>query len=297
MLVTSSTFAATTTNTITPSKKTIILNNRTYTLNVCNAKEVDALRLKVIVWLKGKTLAQKKRIYTQLRLLQAAWMKSCPSNPTTTVVTTPDSNFTVVTNPTFISNLPTTQKNTATERAKTYANATEGIIDSMISQWILSSSDKAIIKGNVELNYVNDCKKIDWITTVKQWFDGNKKRVKNELVSISLNVSVCEERNFNILFDTSYKHVLIHELWHYIYYLKDNNTPLFEDICRDAEWNRKTSCAWENAYYSKYAMNDPQEDYAESFSYRYESKKPDSSSVNISIIKEKTQHFTNLFGK
>lgn len=302
VLLSSSTFAATTTTT-PPTKKTIILNNRSYTLNVCDAKEVDALRLKVIVSLKWKTLASKRRIYTQLRLLQAAWMRTCPTQTTTPTTEQPvsnDTNFTIITNPTYIESLPLAQKTKSAQRAALYTTSAEAIIDNMITHWILTSIDKAKIKWKIELNYVDDCKKIDWLTTVKQWYDSNKKRVKNELVSISLNISTCEESNFNTLFSTSYKHVFIHELWHYIYYLKDTDTKSFEDICRDSEEKKKIECAWYDKFYSKYAMNDPQEDYAESFAYRFQAINPEFDlnwHSDLTTINLKAQHFSDMYRK
>ncbi len=300
VLLSSSTFAATTTP---PTKKTIILNNRTYTLNVCDAKDVDALRLKVIVWLKWKPLATKRRIYTQLRLLQAAWMRTCPTQttPAQQPQTPVDANFTIITNPTYIDSLPFAQKTKSAERAALYTKSAEAIIDNMITHGILTSIDKAKIKGKIELNYVNDCKKIDWLTTVKQWYNSNKERVKNELVSISLNISTCEEANFNTLFASSYKHVFIHELWHYIYYLKDTNTKSFEDICRKTDQTKKIDCAWYDKFYSKYAMNDPQEDYAESFAYWFQAINPEfdlnGTHSNLTTINLKAQHFSDMYKK
>ena len=302
VLLTSSTFAATT----TPStKKTIILNNQTYTLNICDAKEVDALRLKVIVWLKWKPLLTKRKIYTQVRLLQAAWMKTCPIQGTSTTIAQPQviqsNTFTVITNPSFIDSLPSAQKNKVLERATLYTTSAEGIIDSMISQWILTSIDKTTIKGKIELNYVNDCKKIDWITTVKQWYDWSKKRVKNELVSISLNISTCEDAGYTSLFANSYKHVFIHEIWHYIYYLRDKNTKSFEDLCWDTDGKRKNACISFETYFSKYAMNDQQEDYAETFAYWYQSKQPEfvvkGSTYNLTTINMKAEHFSDMYRK
>ena len=302
VLLSSQTFAATAW--APPStKKTIILNNRSYTLNVCDAKEIDSLRLKVIVSVKWKPIATKKRVYTQLKLLQAAWAKSCVLVPTTVTKpqTTTNNNFTVITNTTFLDSLPQSQKNTSIKRAELYTTTAEAIIDNMISYWVLTSADKAVIKGKIELNYVNDCKKIDWLTTVKQRFDSNKKRIKNELVSISLNVSTCEDANFNTLFSTSYKHVFIHELGHYIYYLKDTNTSSFEDICRIDDDSKKPWCISYDTFYSKYAMNDPQEDYAEAFAYWYQNKKPEFNTnwehINLATLNLKTKHFSDLFGK
>lgn len=47
-----------------------------------------------------------------------------------------------------------------------------------------------MIKGKIQLQYVNTCEQIDGLTTIK-YYDLDKITSKDSLVSILLNVSVC----------------------------------------------------------------------------------------------------------
>jgi hypothetical protein len=301
IFITNSSFA---TASIAPQNKTIIINNTSYTLNVCDTNDLSALWIKVSLSLKWKPITAKKRVITQVKLLQTAWAKACintlqPSNTTTIppqIIST-NNTFSTITNPTFLDTLSESQRNTAKERARVYTTSVEGIIDSMITQGVLTSTDKSTIKWKIALTYVNDCKKINWLTNIKQRYDWNKKRIRNDLTSIDLNVSTCEDTNYIKLFSTSYKHVFIHELWHYIYYLRDKDTSTFENICRWMEMVRKDGCTSDVSFYSKYAMTSSEEDYAETFAYWYQSTPPENSAYNKIILGQKAWHFDSLFGK
>lgn len=306
------TFAATPQSQVQKINRTITINKATYSLNICNPNEVAAVRVKIAISLKDVPLSTRTRTISQVRLLQRLRTKACtqpiiptttptPNQNTTTVqqpISTPTSSFIVIKNPLFLEDIPSSQKTIWLQRSSLYSNAVEWIIDSMIKQSVLTYADKEIMKGKIEITYVNNCKVIDGLTTVKQWYNQNKVLVKNELISIQLNVSVCELPNYWSLFSTSYRHVLIHEIWHYVYYLKDKNTKAFEDICWDWE-TRKMACVSFETFYSKYAMNDAQEDYAESFAYRFQNKKPEfdisNPNLNLSTLNIKASHFSNLF--
>jgi hypothetical protein len=297
-IVSSYTYAAEWTITLTPQRKSVTINKTTYTLDICSASEITNLRTKVALSLKNTPLTTRKKVLTQIKLLQVFWAKSCTSNLPTTPQQPLQNWFAVISNATFLNWQPANAQNKVLERAKLYQQSVEGIVDSMITQRILTSTDKEILKGKIEIQYVNNCKQIDGITTVKQRYNQDKVIVKNELVSIVLNVSTCEQENFWPLFATSYKHVFIHELGHYIYYMKDRSTKEFEDIC----WNgdtRRTACLSYETFYSKYAMWDPQEDYAETFAYRYQNKQPEfhltNPNLNLTTLNIKAQHFSELF--
>jgi hypothetical protein len=116
---------ATTTQTQAPKiTRTITINKATYTLNICNANEVSAVRIKIAISLKDSPLSTRTKTLSQIKLLQRLWTKACsqsvtitptqaqPQIPTNTQqqISTPVSSFIVVKNPLFLEDLSSSQK-------------------------------------------------------------------------------------------------------------------------------------------------------------------------------------------
>lgn len=279
--------------------KTVTFNQKTYTLNTCNLKEVYSFNVKARLSVRSFTPETKKKIYIKLKLLQLSRQRECSKyidNEYTGVQkNSPD--FVVVNNPSYLDGLSATQKEIARERAYQYIDWAEDIVNVMIKKWVLSAKDKEMIRGKIQIQFVDTCKHIDGLTTIK-YYDPKRITSKDTLLSILLNVSVCENRWYSTLFDSSYKHVLIHELGHYIYFLKDETRETFENICWTSNTDKRPECTSYDGFYSKYAMTDSQEDYAETFAYWYQWKKPEfalSANTNITLLQSKTNHFSTLF--
>ncbi len=83
--------------------------------------------------------------------------------------------------------------------------------------------------------------------------------------SITLVVNLCNAPFYMNNFQAYMNHILVHELGHYVYYFKDTTHTVFDALCR----KNKTNVCNGSAFVSDYAMTMMEEDYAESFAYRY----------------------------
>ncbi len=280
--------------------KVVTVNKVSYSLNTCDNKDISALRVKVWMSVRNADIKTKRRAFLQLRLLQASRYRECSAITQNTQQVGSTQWFAIITNPWFIASLSEADKAVAEERSRKYLDISEKVVNDMIWRRILNVEDKKMLSGKIRINYVLDCKKIDGLTSVKQWYDENNILAKSELLYINLNVSICNEKNFNALFEKSYRHVYIHELGHYVYFMKDLNTQNFEQICR--YWTTKNElCQSNEAFFSVYSAGEPQEDYAEAFAFWYQWKDSETTKGDniqyLGILNQKKQHFSSLFAK
>lgn len=120
---------------------------------------------------------------------------------------------------------------------------------------------QAIDDNKIVIEYVNKCGTMhgsykmsiskSWIKTIK---------------SISIKINICNKDNYISNFKNYVSQLLVHELWHYVYYFKDANNTVFDNICRQ---DKKNICSTKNDFVSDYATSNKEEDYAETFAYRY----------------------------
>jgi hypothetical protein len=133
---------------------------------------------------------------------------------------------------------------------------------------LLSNSDRIALDNKIELSYTTQCgtsgeTKI-LTTTYKEY------RL-NTLQSLQLSIGLCTNQGYfdeNLKEQTtneSVKRTLVHEIGHYLYYLKTTSKDIFDAICRKEEKNICTA----GDFITRYAQTNASEDYAESFAYRY----------------------------
>jgi hypothetical protein len=89
------------------------------------------------------------------------------------------------------------------------------------------------------------------------------------LQSLELFFNLCKEKQLkeirnNALYEYA-KWLILHELGHYLYYIKDSKAHLFEAIC----WKEEQLLCTADDFVSTYAQTDKYEDYAEHFAYWY----------------------------
>jgi hypothetical protein len=178
-----------------------------------------------------------------------------------------DETFFTFTNTAVLKSFTAEQKKDIAARVNIYKNTFFKTIDALIDSKFITKEDKALMKGKVTFQYVANCNEFDGKISLKQWYNGNKVRVRNELIGFNINVNICFEPWFASDVQTSVSQIMAHELWHYFYYFHDQSPKQFEAICR-VPWINKPICTKKN-FVSEYAMSSPEEDYAESFAFRF----------------------------
>lgn len=115
-----------------------------------------------------------------------------------------------------------------------------------------------------------------------------------------LNVNLCYEDRYIKNYQKYIDQLLTHELGHYFYYFKDNKVDTFNAICRV---DTKNICS-DDDFVSAYAQRSKEEDYAETFAYRYMQNKygtkktaeDDTASSRVTRLRRKQDHVDNVFG-
>jgi hypothetical protein len=112
-----------------------------------------------------------------------------------------------------------------------------------------------------------------------------------------LIIAYCDRNNTPERQKRHVQQILAHELGHYIYFFKDKNPSNFSEICWD---NGKMNCLPQD-FVSNYATKSQEEDYAESFAYRYLYSTDDNSSDDghgsapDNPINRRARYFEDLF--
>ncbi len=130
----------------------------------------------------------------------------------------------------------------------------------LLKQNFLKEEDLSILDNKIILNYNKTCGNTKWAFHMLQSSDWKQKQFK----SIVLNINLCDNKNFIQNYTNYIRQIFIHEISHYIYMFRDNQTDKFDKIC----WDTRDSCDRES-FVSDYAKNNSAEDYAESFAYWY----------------------------
>jgi len=164
-------------------------------------------------------------------------------------------------------------------------------ISDLVSKNILDYSDIQRLNWKINVTYQQSCKTTEWDFRVTR----NKSTWKYTFKEINLIIAYCETNTTTERHQRHVKQILAHELWHYIYFFKDNNPSAFSEICRN---NGKINCLT-SEFVTSYARKSPEEDYAESFAYRYLNSKKDTNknhnAPNDNPINQRERHFERLF--
>jgi predicted SprT family Zn-dependent metalloprotease len=116
-----------------------------------------------------------------------------------------------------------------------------------------------------------------------------------KLKAILLNINLCEEASYLKNFLKYVRQIFIHELAHYLYYFKDYAPEQFDNIC----WKNENNLCDTNDFISTYAQKSKEEDYAESFAYRYlgylNNKEQEHMSAYPPKMEKKQQHFDEIY--
>lgn len=174
--------------------------------------------------------------------------------------------------------LPLYVRTSYTNKVKRYIQ--EWLSD-MLKTRILNDDDIKILNNKISISYKQSCLPIEW------WFSAHKNLYWDWYTfdNIFIIVSYCEANIISWKDKQDIKQILMHEIWHYIYFFKDKNILDFSNICRWYESNCTKS-----DYINDYAATSVEEDYAESFVYRYLNYK-----YETEAIKMKNEHFNKLF--
>lgn len=176
------------------------------------------------------------------------------------------------------------------------ANTTDEIIDSefqnLLRLNILTTGDLTILDEGIEVNYFSWCEK----THGSFHFLKNKTTQEKKFKILKLKIGICPSASNQTNYKNHIKQLLAHELGHYIYFFKDQTTDEFDTLCRK---NGKNICKNQD-FYSVYAKNNKEEDYAESFAYRYKDLNEEKefwSAPASEILAQKESYFHNLFSQ
>lgn len=139
-------------------------------------------------------------------------------------------------------------------------------IQNLVDKKVLTTADMAALDKKIIVKYIPDCRKTVWSTIVEETINqSNKKRIQANVRTINLNVNICFNYQYIQNIRSYIEQITVHELGHYVYYIKDNQPESFEKICRKTN---KITCP-KTQFISSYAQSWPEEDYAESFLHRY----------------------------
>jgi hypothetical protein len=125
----------------------------------------------------------------------------------------------------------------------------------------LDKNDLKTLNNKIEVTYLQSCDITEWSFRVVR----NKQTWEYSFKWIKLIIAYCEKNNTPERQKRHVQQILAHELWHYIYFFKDDNPSKFSEICWD---NGKLNCLPQE-FVSNYATKSHEEDYAESFAYWY----------------------------
>ena len=186
------------------------------------------------------------------------------------------------------SGLPNDAKKSFSESSENYL---QEILVDLLNIGILDKNDLKILNNKIEVTYLQSCDVTEWSFRVIR----NKDTWEYTFMWIKLIVAYCEKNNTPERQKRHVQQILAHELWHYIYFFKDDNPSKFSEICWD---NGKMNCLPQE-FVSNYATKSQEEDYAESFAYRYLYNTDGSDWIHGSApdnpINRRARYFEDLF--
>jgi hypothetical protein len=194
-----------------------------------------------------------------------------------------------VSNKSDILKMNATSKRVVADMSNLYRGIVGEALYRLQQDGILSQADVEAVGSKIFFNYVQQCSNLRWLTKVKLSRTSTGRLVSGSLVSITLNVNVCEDMSYLGSFDQHVKDLVYHEIAHYIYYLTDPTTANFESICTSSD--AKNLCLRKD-YVSDYAMTAAEEDYAETFQFWYQKTVTPKANTKLS---QKFDYFNVLF--
>ena len=163
-------------------------------------------------------------------------------------------------------------------------------LTNLLSLGILNPHDQETLNNHIEINYLPWCKKTHGSFHILQ----NKTTKEKKFKTLKLNIAICNTPEYQANYRAYFKQILAHELGHYIYFFRDQDHQAFDTICRNNEQNTCNA----KGFFSEYAQKSKEEDYAESFAYRYknlEKEKEFWSAPTSEAIYQKENPFNQLF--
>lgn len=174
--------------------------------------------------------------------------------------------FFIIDSTTPLKRLSTIYRSIMVQRTFAYQETIVSLINWLKESNILKQKDIQHLRKKFHFRYVSGCENIWWKISIQQRYkDGS--RVRNELDRIDFPINMCFTKAFSSHFYEYTQHTIVHELWHRLYYFRDIEPYTFQTICRE-KWMRKKTCT-KDAFFSEYAMQNQEEDYAESFAAWY----------------------------
>jgi len=163
------------------------------------------------------------------------------------------------------------------------------IFQSFIDDKLFSPKDVKYIQDKLEIQYMRGCTKTKWAYTVTRKLSSDGEVLSANLDKLVINVNFCP--SYQYINNLSYyiQQIMVHELWHHVYYFKDSKPTQFEDICRD---NKNSHHCDKQDFVSRYSQTYSEEDYAETFLHRY--LKIDRRSSLSPILTKKRDHFSQI---
>lgn len=186
--------------------------------------------------------------------------------------------------------LPTNAKQSYLKSTELYL---QEILANLVNSNILDENDLKIMNNKIEVTYTQSCDFTEWTFRALKNQDTGEYTFKD----INLIIAYCNKDSSPERQRKHVQQILAHELWHYIYFFKDKNPSNFSKICRN---NEMKACNYED-FVSDYSQESPEEDYAESFAYRYLYNRNRSVDVQYRDFQyipllEKFKYFKKIFG-
>lgn len=178
-------------------------------------------------------------------------------------------------------------KKVAWKMSLLYRNIIMDSLKNLKNDGILTTDAIDSIGSKIMFEYVNQCDQLRGLTKVTLSRNKLGRTLSTSLNSITFNVNVCEDVSYIANFDSYIKDLVYHELAHYIYYIDDKSYQQFESLCRSTDL--LNTCK-RSDFVTDYARSGPQEDYAETFQHRYQSKGSFNNTIN-----KKFRYFDQLF--
>ena len=159
-------------------------------------------------------------------------------------------------------------------------------IEELLQQRILTENDIQQLNNKIILTY-----KKDYGINYGE-YNATKNQAETTINKITLTIYLNSAEYFLKDFYDDIRRVLIHELGHYFSYQDQTSLRTFNKICE------KNTCKKKD-YINTYASTSTEEDFAETFAYRYfknhNTNKFYNSTKETNIIKEKLQIFDTIF--
>lgn len=166
------------------------------------------------------------------------------------------------------------------------------VYDRMYNEWLLKDTDISQLKNTIIVQYTPGCSDFHGLYRIKQTFDQNGKKVNQQVQEMKVLLNVCY--NYHIIQDIQqvFEKIVVHELGHHMYYRKDENPSMFNNICR-TDVNKRNNACTNTDFVSDYARTNALEDYAEQFMYSY----LNIANTSTPILQQKDEYFKSLIKK